>query len=210
MSNADEFRGPKDPSEENDGTELLARAKLMQRNCHFEAALASYRDIAARYSHLPVGKEAQTASEALCPKQAKKDGDEAKKSRDEAKKIQDHEVIFALSQPASSAMVFWEATRLGCWSIMTPILAAGVTFIWLLFSARMPVNYGWGPYIPHGVWLIVVLWAVASLFGIVLSTSSLKNQESWPIIAAVGLLVNSVVFLYVILMLFIAIGSAMH
>jgi hypothetical protein len=187
MSIADESSRSKAPSEESDGAELLARARLMQRNCRFEAALASYRDIAARYSHLPVGKEAQTAFEALCPKQAKKDGDEAKKT-------QDPEVRLPLSQPIPLVTQFWEDSRLGCWSIITPILAAGVTIIWRLFSKPSLINPGsWGPNFSHGFGWILGLWTVASMIGTVLSIGSQKNGESWPLIATIGLLVNSVV-----------------
>jgi len=63
---------PKDP-EEIDGAELLARARMMEKNGHFEAALASYRQIATRYSCRPIGRQAQTAFAALRPKQEKKD-----------------------------------------------------------------------------------------------------------------------------------------
>jgi hypothetical protein len=65
------YMRPKDPGE-IDGAELLARARLMESNGHFEAALASYRKIATRYSCRPVGREAQNAFETLRPKQEMK------------------------------------------------------------------------------------------------------------------------------------------
>lgn len=66
------LRRPK-ASEEIGGAELLARATLMERNGHVEAALASYRQIAAKYSDLPIGRDAQTAFETLLAKHEKKD-----------------------------------------------------------------------------------------------------------------------------------------
>jgi hypothetical protein len=199
MGIADKFRRPKASSEESDGAELLARARLMERNCHFEAALASYRDIAARYSHLPVGKEAQTAFEAFCPKQAEREGDEVKKIQDPGMRLAESQPIPPAPQfwknPRVAALQFWEDSHLGCWSIITPILAAGVTIIWLSFSEPEPslITSGlWALHFSHGFGWIVGLWTVASMIGVAFARGSRRNGERWPLIATVGLLVNIV------------------
>jgi len=115
-------------------------------------------------------------------------------------------VVFGLLRPARPETNFEENPRppamLGGASIATPVLAAGVTWIWLLNSALSPppVNHtqSWGPVFPDGTLWIIGMLALASIIGTVLSICSLRKRERWPLMAAIGLMVNGVPCLYVI------------
>jgi hypothetical protein len=87
--------------------------------------------------------------------------------------------------------------KLGIASVVTPILAAGITFIWLCAVAFKPNNGSSLPNDPDGIGWIIGLWIVAPIIGVVLAIRSLRKRERRPLIAAVGLLVNGMACAYI-------------
>src|ERR1700720_2264140 len=81
---------------------------------------------------------------------------------------------------------------LGIASLMIPILGFGIGWS-IIASTQQTSSF---KVVPDGFEWMMVSVAIASIIGMIVSIRSLREHERWPLIAAVGLLVNGVALAY--------------